>query len=99
MGSSRKINKRQIKWTAEAKAAYEKSKEDFANAVLLVHPNPDAEVRLLTYASEKGLSAGLKAGSPLVFFRESSLSLSSNKSTYDRELEAYMKLLNISVII
>lgn len=91
--NSKKRDKRVIPWNSESESAFEKIKNDLANATLLVHPKMNAEIRLVTDASDLGIGAVLEQRSgncwkPLAFFSRK-LTLTERKySAYDRELTA-----------
>lgn len=92
--SNKKKDKTPIIWTPEAKEAFQSAKDSIANAAILSHPAPDAELSLVVdvsdYAIGGALHQTLKDGEmqPLGFF---SRRLDDNQikySTFDRELEA-----------
>lgn len=92
---SRKKDKRPVEWTEEAQTAFEKCKQDVAEATLLAHPTPRAELRLTTDASAKAMGAVLEQRNrtkdcwePLGFFSKKFSSAQGNYSAYDRELTA-----------
>lgn len=92
---SRKNDKTEIIWSTEAEQAFEKTKEDLANATLLVHPRAGAELRLLTDASDvaagaviEQMSADNTCWEPLAFFSQKFSPSQQKYSAYDRELTA-----------
>lgn len=82
-----------IDLTGDALLAFNKCKVSLANAALLAHPDSEAELALVTDASDHAMGAVLQqlkdnAWQPLAFFSRR-LSPSQQKySTYDRELLA-----------
>ena len=93
MRDSRKNDKRQIPWNANAESAFEQVKQDLTNAALLAHPAHDAKTRLLTDASNFGMGASLEQWldnnwKPLAFFSRKLSSAQRVYSRYDRELTA-----------
>ena len=90
---SRKNDKRLIPWDTESDSAFERVKQDLANATLLSHPALDAKTRLVTDASNFGMGASLEqwfddSWKPLAFFSRKFSPAQCNYSTYDRELTA-----------
>lgn len=57
---SKKNDKGEILWFAEAERAFKKVKEDLANAALLSHPASDAQNRVVTDASDFAMGAVLE---------------------------------------
>ena len=93
MRDSRKDDKRQISWNANAESSFEQVKQDLTNAAQLSHPPHDAKTRLVTDASNFGMGAFLEqwlddSWKPLAFFSRKFSSSQSVYSTYDRELTA-----------
>ena len=86
-------NSRILQWTSEATAAFQDIKNALADASLLVHPKPDAPVKLMTDASDIAIGGVLQQylndmWCPLAYFSRK-LTLTEQKySTYDRELLA-----------
>ena len=72
---SKKNDKREIVWTAEAEDSFKKAKSDLIKATLLSHPCIDAEVRVVTDASDTSKGAVLEQFMTCV-------------TAYDRELTA-----------
>lgn len=96
--NSRKGDKRPIDWTTEADAAFEKCKQQLAEATLLAHPMENAPLVLHTDASEKAIGAALEQVhngmlEPLAFFSKKLNATEINYSTYDRELLAIYRSL------
>lgn len=88
-----KNDKREIQWTPEAERAFEKAKTDLSNATLLVHPRVDANIRLVTDASDLCMGAVLEQSTgdvwePLAFFSQKFSPAQTKYSAYDRELTA-----------
>lgn len=90
---ARKNDKREIIWSQEAETAFVKSKNDLANAALLIHPSDTAEIRVVTDASDIAMGAVLEqklcnSWKPLAFFSRKFTSAQQKYSAYDRELTA-----------
>ncbi len=90
---ARKKDKRPIDLSPEAIAAFEKCKSDLANATLMAHPDPDAEIRVCSDASDFAMGASLEQLSdghwrPLAFFSRKFTPAQVKYSVYDRELTA-----------
>ncbi|KAL1138800.1 hypothetical protein AAG570_008862 [Ranatra chinensis] len=90
---SKKNDRTPIIWTEAATAAFDKSKQALADAVVLGHPKPDAELVLDTDASDTGVGAVLQQHDegtwiPLGFFSKPLNEAQQKYSTYDRELLA-----------
>lgn len=73
MKDSKKNDRRVIPWNLRAEEAFEQIKQDLANAAMLSHPFPDAEIRLVADASDTGIGAALEQfidndWKPLAFF-------------------------------
>lgn len=79
--------------SGEALSAFEQCKESLSNAALLAHPDCDAQLALVTDASDTAMGAvlqQLKGGhwQPLAFFSKNLSSSQRKYSPYDRELLA-----------
>jgi len=91
---STKNDRRPIKWTTEAKKAFETCKKELADATLLTHPRINTILVLTTDASDNALGAVLeqKEGdnnwAPLAYFSKQLSKAQKYYSTYDRELLA-----------
>lgn len=90
---SKKNDKRPIAWTPETELAFEKCKEQLAQATLLAHPAEGAILRIVTDASDYAMGAVLEQivendCQPLAFYSKKFSSSQSKYSTYDRELLA-----------
>ncbi|CAK1591368.1 unnamed protein product [Parnassius mnemosyne] len=91
--NTKKRDKTLIDWTDRANEAFLKCKESLKSAATLHYPSPDADLALMTDASNTSIGAVLQQKvnniwQPLGFFSKK-LSESENKySTYDRELLA-----------
>lgn len=88
-----KNDKREVIWTQEALTAFQKAKDELANATLLVHPNPNAPLSVAVDASDSSIGAVMqqwnsKMWQPLSFFSKKLNDAQKNYSTYDRELLA-----------
>ncbi|GFU32428.1 transposon Ty3-I Gag-Pol polyprotein [Trichonephila clavipes] len=57
--NSKKNDKRDIQWTAESINAFNQCNNQLANVTLLAHPSQDADLALMTGASDFGLGASL----------------------------------------
>ncbi|GFY61406.1 retrovirus-related Pol polyprotein from transposon opus [Trichonephila inaurata madagascariensis] len=57
--NSKKNYKREVEWNAEAINAFNQCKNQLANVTLLAHPSQDADLALMTDASDFGLGASL----------------------------------------
>ena len=82
-----------IEWTDDCEAAFNKAKTAIANAALLHHPVPGAQLRLITDASDVatgGVLEQLVGGhwQPLEFFSKKLNDAQRKYSTFDRELLA-----------
>lgn len=82
-----------IKWTTEARSAFDQCKEDLANATLLAHPGSDADLALVTDASDTAIGAVLqqridREWEPLAFFSKKLSPAETKYSAFDRELLA-----------
>lgn len=92
--TNKKRDKTPIVWTSAAKAAFQKTKDSIANAALLAHPAPIAELSLVTDASDYAIGGALHQTlpdgrvQPLGFFSKKLSAAQSRYSTFDRELEA-----------
>lgn len=82
-----------LNWTTEALEAFEKCKQQLAEATLLAHPKSGAELALFVDASDNAVGAALnqKIGNeyqPLAFYSKKLTDTQRRYSTYDRELAA-----------
>ncbi|BHF72759.1 hypothetical protein SprV_0401583000 [Sparganum proliferum] len=82
-----------LELTGEALTAFERIKNSLANATLLTHPTPEAQLSLMVDASTVAVGAVLQqhlAGStqPLAFFSKKLLPAETHYSTFGRELLA-----------
>ncbi|GFY60097.1 uncharacterized protein TNIN_268131 [Trichonephila inaurata madagascariensis] len=57
--NSKRNDKREVEWNAEAINAFNQCKNQLANVTLLAHPSQDADLALMTDASDFGLGASL----------------------------------------
>ena len=86
----RKANPK-IKWSEEAKNAFEKSKQALSTETLLVHRDPNAETAIFSDASSTALGAALQqkvdgVWQPLGFFSRKLSGAERKYSTFGREL-------------
>lgn len=92
--SSKKNDKTPIVWTPQSTAAFVTTKESIAQATMLCHPAPDAELSLVTDASDTAIGGALHQTladgtvQPLGFFSRKLSKPQLKYSTFDRELEA-----------
>ena len=80
-------------WTPDAEAAFHSIKDVLADATLLVHPQPDAPICLITDASDTAVGAVLQqridsVWSPLAYFSRKLNPTETRYSTFDCELLA-----------
>lgn len=80
-----------IDWTPERITAFQKCKDDLANATLLAHPSANAPLCLMVDASNSGIGGVVnqfvnKCWQPLAFFSQKLNATQKKYSTYDREL-------------
>ncbi|KAG8175362.1 hypothetical protein JTE90_018042 [Oedothorax gibbosus] len=90
---AKKNDKTKIDWSDNAEADFQKCKELIANAVLLAHPKPDANLSLQVDASDFSIGGALMQVvedelQPLSFFSRKLSPAEKNYSAYDRELLA-----------
>uniref|UniRef100_A0A1Y1N8I8 Reverse transcriptase domain-containing protein n=1 Tax=Photinus pyralis TaxID=7054 RepID=A0A1Y1N8I8_PHOPY len=90
-GPSKRNDKRKIEWTDEHVAAYERCRDDLANACLLAHPRHDDTPLILSIdASDVAMGAVLEQimetnTRPLDFFSRKLTPTEAKYSTFDRE--------------
>ncbi|GFR10228.1 hypothetical protein TNCT_243741 [Trichonephila clavata] len=90
---SKRNDKRKINWSEQAKSEFQNCKALLANATLLVHPNPNANLVLQVDASEFAIGGALfqtegEHLQPLAFFSRKLSETEKGYSAYDRELLA-----------
>ena len=90
---AKKNDKRPIEFNDIQKQAFEKTKEDLANAALLNHPDESLDLILATDASDVAIGATLyqsrgESREPLAFYSRRLSKTERKYSTYDRELLA-----------
>lgn len=90
---AKKNDKTKLEWSKEAELDFKNCKELIANAVLLAHPKPDAQLILQVDASDFALGGTLSQIidenlQPLAFFSRKLTEAEKNYSAYDRELLA-----------
>ena len=84
---------RQLVWSTAMTSAFESTKKCLAEATLLVHPLPNAELRVSTDASSKAIAGTISQvvrgqPQPLGFFSRRTSAAESRYSAYDLELLA-----------
>lgn len=91
----KKHDKTPILWTDTTIKAFNLAKKSLAKAALLAHPNQEAELSLMTDASDHAIGAVLQQRKgqgnefePLAFFSKKLTATERKYSTYDRELLA-----------
>ena len=82
-----------LKWNESAEAAFSESKQILANATLLVHPDPSAQLNITYDASDFAVSGVLQQyiasiWQPLSFFSKKLNPAETRYSAFDRELLA-----------
>ncbi|CAD7085746.1 unnamed protein product [Hermetia illucens] len=89
---------REIVWSEEAICAFDKSRQQLADATLLAFPLQDAPLAVFVDASDNAVGAALhqkvdQVWQPLSFFSKQLNPAQRNYSTYDRELlAAYLSI-------
>lgn len=91
--TNKKKDNSPVQWNAAAERAFEKTKQEIADATMLTHPVHDARLILHTDASNTAIGAALHQEidgelQPLGFFSKALNKTKRKYSTYDRELEA-----------
>jgi len=86
-------SKAQIDWTKEQELAFKECKDSLGRATELAHPDPKAELILITDASEAAIGTvieqiGRKGAQPLAFLSKKLRPAQQKYSLYDRELLA-----------
>ena len=84
-------NNCELQWNTQATTAFQEIKEVLANTTLLVHPQPDAPVNIMTDASDIAIGAVLQQylggqWCPLSCFSRKLSQTEQWYSTFDREL-------------
>ena len=92
-GSSKKTRTSALQWTETATSAFANIKAALAESTLLFHPKPDAELSLMTDASDVAVGAVLQqkvnhVWQPLGFFSKRLQPAETRYSTFGRELLA-----------
>ncbi|KAL1448514.1 hypothetical protein WDU94_002712, partial [Cyamophila willieti] len=82
-----------VRWTSEMDDAFKKTKELLVSDVTLAFPNPDAEITIMTDASNTSIGGTVNQHQngvlcPLAFFSRKLTPPETKYSTYDRELLA-----------
>lgn len=88
---SKKKDKSKVDWTPERIKAFDKCKEQLANAALLAHPSTNAPLCLMVDASDTAIGGVVNqfnsgGWQPLAFFSRRLSQAELNYSTFDREL-------------
>lgn len=88
---NRKNDNTVIEWTETALRAFASCKQQLANAALLAHPKPNADLALFTDASDEAVGAALNQREndewqPLAFYSKKLTDTQRKYSAYDREL-------------
>ncbi|GFY51401.1 uncharacterized protein TNIN_470861 [Trichonephila inaurata madagascariensis] len=86
--NSKRNDKREVEWNAEAINAFNQCKNQLANVTLLAHPSQDADLALMTDASDFGLGASLNeitshGFKPLGFFSKKLAPAQTKYSAFD----------------
>ena len=84
---------KELRWTSAASEAFARVKDDLANATLLAHPIPNAQLSVMVDASNVGVGGVLQQSTPagwqpLAFFSKRLSDRESRYSTFGRELLA-----------
>lgn len=90
---NKKNDKTPVVWSSETEHAFEKCKQQLADATLLAHPSATAQLALFVDASDTAVGAALHQEidgqlQPLGFYSKKLNDAQRNYSTYDRELTA-----------
>lgn len=90
---NRKNDNTPVAWTPDTLDAFKNCKKQLAEAALLAHPKPGAELALFVDASDFAVGAALNQKinneyQPLAFYSKKLTDTQRNYSTYDRELTA-----------
>ena len=96
ISGNKKYDKNPLLWSADTDHAFVQCKQELANAVLLFHPRPDANLSIYVDASDYGIGGVLQQEhkgeiQPLGFFCKKLSGAELNYSAYDRELLAIYK--------
>ena len=92
-GSTQKARNTSLEWSAPATTAFDKIKDTLAQSTMLSHPQPDAELCLMTDASDVAVGAVLQQKvdnhwQPLGFFSKRLHPAETRYSAFGRELLA-----------
>ena len=92
-GSTQKARNTSLEWSAPATTAFDKIKDTLAQSTMLSHPQPDAELCLMTDASDVAVGAVLQQKvdnhwQPLGFFSKRLQPAETRYSAFGRELLA-----------
>lgn len=93
LSGHKKNSTKPLEWTDESRDSFSQLKEALCSATLLTHPDPEAQLSLVTDASDRAVGAVLQqeiAGikKPLSFFSRTLTPSQRKYSAYDRELLA-----------
>ena len=92
-------------WTPQMESAFKEAKNRLAQATLLTHPVPSAQLRLRTDASERAIAGAIHQlveghEQPLAFFSRRTTAAESRYSAYDLELLAvYTSILHFRHVL
>ena len=94
--NAKKKDKTPILWDEQAEEAFEICKKKLSEVALLAFPDDEADLRLVTDASDMAMGAALEQlekgiWKPLAFFSRKFTPAQSKYSTYDRELMAIVE--------
>ncbi|CAB0030056.1 unnamed protein product [Trichogramma brassicae] len=90
---SRKKDKRPVEWDNDANDAFERCRQSLVEVVSLAYPHSNAQIRVVTDASDVAMGAALEqqvnnTWQPLSFFSRKFNQAQTAYSTFDRELTA-----------
>lgn len=99
MPGNKKNDTSQLVWDEENTRAFERCKRDIADVTYLAHPKPDAELQLVTDASDVAAGGTVNIlidgqWRPAGFFSKRFTDTERRYSTYDRELTAIFKAIH-----
>lgn len=93
IAGQKKGSQSSISWTDKTETAFNKLKDDLANAALLTFPDPEAQFAVQTDASDSAIGAVLQqfkdnSWQPLSFLSRKLTPAQAKYSAYDKELLA-----------
>ena len=93
LGAAAKFKNSKLNWSDENKNSFQQAKNSLANATLLAHPNPKAQLSIFADSSSTAVGAVLQqtyngTTEPLAFFSRALNNAQRNYSTFSRELLA-----------